>query len=120
MYIGINIDTHCSRILCIPSGAVLFGLVAVFLPETLRKKKDVEKKQAAHRVFHAFLPMIGMLGDPTILVITAYSTVIFGCLYLLVILICDIVVIKRKQNKLINVLSESNYYGYISDLVRIQ
>ncbi|ORY91427.1 major facilitator superfamily domain-containing protein [Syncephalastrum racemosum] len=64
-------------------GAVLFALVAVFLPETLRKKKDVENKQAAHSVFRAFAPMIGMLGDPTILVITAYSTVIFGCLYLL-------------------------------------
>lgn len=69
-------------------GGLLFILVAVFLPETLRKVKSQDDQQRSpnhvKNFFQAFMPLLVMLHDPTILVITIYSTVIFACLYILV------------------------------------
>jgi hypothetical protein len=74
-------------------------MILVLLPETLRRKrvevltsdgnnrkilKKTEKFQALKNLKTAFAPMLIMLGDPTVLVITFYNTVIFSCLYFLV------------------------------------
>lgn len=75
-------------------------MVFVFLPETVRRTKvemltsdnesgqeivhKAEKFRALQNLKTAFAPMVAMLGDPTILVITFYNTVIFCCLYFLV------------------------------------
>jgi hypothetical protein len=85
---------------------VLLVMTAAFLPETLRKTKQVEliekemeqvskdvtvveKKVTAAPSFlstlgTSFKPMIVMLHDPTVLLLTAYNTVIFASLYFLV------------------------------------
>lgn len=91
---------------------VLLILTAAFLPETLRKQRQVdviknemneavegnqyvskdvtvvEKKPSAPSFFStlgtSFKPMIVMLHDPTVLLLTAYNTVIFASLYFLV------------------------------------
>ncbi|KAI9244130.1 major facilitator superfamily domain-containing protein [Phascolomyces articulosus] len=79
--------------------AILSGLLlmmtTMFLPETLRKTKNdkisLEGKDSHHfnfsRVFQNlardFKPMFLMLRDWSILHITAYHSVIFGCLYFL-------------------------------------
>ncbi|CAO3636166.1 unnamed protein product [Mucor hiemalis] len=90
---------------------VLLILTAAFLPETLRKQRQVdviknemneavegnqyvskdvtvvEKKPSAPSFFStlgtSFKPMIVMLHDPTVLLLTAYNTVIFASLYFL-------------------------------------
>ncbi|KAL1933462.1 hypothetical protein VTP01DRAFT_7552 [Rhizomucor pusillus] len=54
-------------------GAVLLALIALLLPETL----------GGRNIFKPFLPLFSMLQDPTMIAITSYSTVIYGCLYLL-------------------------------------
>lgn len=75
-------------------------MVFAFLPETVRREKvemltndnesgqeivhKTEKFRALQNLKTAFAPMVAMLGDPTILVITLYNTVIFCCLYFLV------------------------------------
>ncbi|KAL1929118.1 hypothetical protein VTP01DRAFT_2177 [Rhizomucor pusillus] len=73
-------------------GAVLLAMIALLLPETLRKKKNAkfqeqqEKRSSSsgdRNIFKPFLPLFSMLQDPTMIAITSYSTVIFGCLYLL-------------------------------------
>ncbi|KAL9559624.1 hypothetical protein MBANPS3_000330 [Mucor bainieri] len=80
-------------------GFVLLSMVFVFLPETVRREKvemltndnesgqevvhKTEKFRALQNLKTAFAPMVAMLGDPTILVITLYNTVIFCCLYFL-------------------------------------
>ncbi|KAI9247685.1 major facilitator superfamily domain-containing protein [Phascolomyces articulosus] len=70
-------------------GGVLLVLVAVFLPETLRKKRTkddddkISKHHAMKEMITVFGPMFSMLRDPTVLLITIYSTVIFACLYFL-------------------------------------
>ncbi|KAI9483228.1 MAG: major facilitator superfamily domain-containing protein [Benjaminiella poitrasii] len=84
--------------LAILSGVLLL-MVTFLLPETLRKKRDSEvltdgshdatekrkpeKFKALKNLSAAFAPMLVMLGDPTVCVITVYNTVIFSCLYLL-------------------------------------
>lgn len=81
-------------------GFVLLIMVFVFLPETVRRERiemltndnesgqeivhKTEKFRALQNLKTAFAPMLAMLGDPTILVITLYNTVIFCCLYFLV------------------------------------
>ncbi|KAI7908200.1 major facilitator superfamily domain-containing protein [Cokeromyces recurvatus] len=77
---------------------VLLLMVTFLLPETLRKKHDSEdcydqdiigkKKQqerfkALKNLQKAFAPMLVMVGDPTVCVITFYNTIIFACLYFL-------------------------------------
>lgn len=91
---------------------VLLILTAAFLPETLRKQRQVEviknemdedlgenhyvsnkdvttveKKPSGPSFFTtlgtSFKPMIVMLHDPTVLLLTAYNTVIFASLYFL-------------------------------------
>ncbi|KAG2196808.1 hypothetical protein INT47_002735 [Mucor saturninus] len=71
-------------------GTVLLLLVTFLLPETLRKKRivmdekhAVERFKALRNLKAVFCPMIGMLGDPTVLLITLYNTVILSCFYLL-------------------------------------
>ncbi|KAI8137648.1 major facilitator superfamily domain-containing protein [Fennellomyces sp. T-0311] len=68
-------------------GAVLFVLVAAFLPETLRKHKVKKDATASHsgmkEMLNIFGPMLMMLRDPSVLLITIYSTVIFASLYFL-------------------------------------
>lgn len=83
-------------------------MVFVFLPETVRRERvemltndnesgqeivhKTEKFRALQNLKTAFAPMLAMLGDPTILVITLYNTVIFCCLYFLVsTLFCEVV-----------------------------
>lgn len=90
---------------------VLLIMTAILLPETLRKTRQVEvvekeknqvvehddtkdvtiveKKPSAAPSFlstlvTSFKPMIIMLHDPTVLLLTAYNTVIFASLYFLV------------------------------------
>jgi hypothetical protein len=89
---------------------VLLVMTAAFLPETLRKTKQVqsiEKKMEQDHIVDntketapaatvvkspsffstlatSFKPMITMLHDPTVLVLIAYNTIIFACLYFLV------------------------------------
>lgn len=80
-------------------GFVLLLMVLVLLPETVRRKRvemltsdesgqeivqKIEKFQALKNLKTVFTPMLVMLGDPTVLVITFYNTVIFSCLYFLV------------------------------------
>ncbi|KAL0137464.1 major facilitator superfamily domain-containing protein [Mucor lusitanicus] len=71
-------------------GFVLLSMVFVFLPETVRRTKvemltndnesgqeivhKAEKFRALQNLKTAFAPMVAMLGDPTILVITFYNT----------------------------------------------
>ncbi|CAO3660280.1 unnamed protein product [Rhizopus stolonifer] len=66
---------------------VLLLLTAVFLPETLRKQKpQVEKrtKGAFVKAMSAsFKPMFILMYDPTVIILTAYNTIIFACLYFL-------------------------------------
>ncbi|RCH93736.1 hypothetical protein CU098_008459 [Rhizopus stolonifer] len=81
-------------------GGVLLFLVTFFLPETLRKKREEEKtissdseqlslkEKSEHfkvlkNIKKAFIPMLLMLRDPTVLMITIYNTVIFASLYFL-------------------------------------
>ncbi|KAI9495936.1 major facilitator superfamily domain-containing protein [Zychaea mexicana] len=68
-------------------GGVLLVLVAVFLPETLRKKHPKGNSNPTHsavkEMLTVFGPMFSMLRDPSVLLITIYSTVIFACLYFL-------------------------------------
>ncbi|KAI9251450.1 major facilitator superfamily domain-containing protein [Phascolomyces articulosus] len=71
-------------------GGVLLAFVAFFLPETLRKKRSKDnddnnksKHHALKEIITVFGPMFSMLRDPTVLLITIYSTVIFGCLFFL-------------------------------------
>ncbi|KAI7879282.1 MFS general substrate transporter [Lichtheimia hyalospora FSU 10163] len=68
-------------------GGLLFILVAIFLPETLRKDKSQTDQQRSpnyvRNVLRAFIPLLVMLRDPSVLVVTIYSTVIFGCLFFL-------------------------------------
>ncbi|KAI7856198.1 major facilitator superfamily domain-containing protein [Circinella umbellata] len=74
-------------------GGVLLILVAAFLPETLRKKRAKDNdnnnnlnnssSHAIKEMITVFGPMLSMLQDPSVLVITIYSTVIFACLYFL-------------------------------------
>lgn len=66
-------------------------MVTFLLPETVRRKRTpVDEKHAAERfkalksMKAAFCPMIIMLGDPTVLLITLYNTVILACFYFLV------------------------------------
>lgn len=74
-------------------------MVLILLPETVRRKRvemltsdesgqeivqKIEKFQALKNLKTVFAPMLAMLGDPTVLVITFYNTVIFSCLYFLV------------------------------------
>jgi hypothetical protein len=82
-------------------------MVFVFLPETVRREKvemltsdnessqeivhKTEKFRALQNLKAAFAPMVAMLGDPTILIITLYSTVIFCCLYFLVCIVFSFV-----------------------------
>jgi hypothetical protein len=70
------------------------------LPETARRKRSVvevitsdeqiivvkktEKSQALKTMGTIFIPMIVMLGDPTVMITTVYNTIIFACLYFLV------------------------------------
>jgi hypothetical protein len=71
--------------------------VTFLLPETLRRKREevlpsddegvtkpAERFKALKNLRTAFKPMIAMLGDPTVLVITLYNTIIFASLYFLV------------------------------------
>ncbi|KAI8987088.1 major facilitator superfamily domain-containing protein [Pilobolus umbonatus] len=78
-------------------GAVLLVLVTFQLPETFRKHekheytvddegKRIETKGPTNifqQMAVAFTPMVIMLQDPTIIVITIYNTVIFASLYFL-------------------------------------
>ncbi|CEP09811.1 hypothetical protein [Parasitella parasitica] len=79
-------------------GIALLLMVLSLLPETVRRKRiemlssdennqeivrQTENFQALRNMKTAFAPMLIMLGDPTIIVITLYSTVIFSCLYFL-------------------------------------
>ena len=76
--------------------AILGGLLLIaelfLLPETLRLKKpgnDSEKENnkrfRALKNFKAvFAPMVVMLGDPTVLIITAYNTIVFSCMFFVV------------------------------------
>jgi hypothetical protein len=64
------------------------------LPETVRRKRVLsdhdengvarERIRTLKKVSAAITPLIVMLGDPTVLVITIYNTVIFACLFFLV------------------------------------
>lgn len=72
-------------------GVVLFIMVTFLLPETVRRKRmDIDEKHTVERfkafksMKAAFCPMIVMLGDPTVLLITLYNTVILSCFYFLV------------------------------------
>lgn len=81
---------------------VLLAMSAVFLPETLRKKRlqviektmDIEQDKSHVTKIEtpsffstlrtSFKPMVTMLHDPTVLILTVYNSVIFACLYFLV------------------------------------
>lgn len=79
---------------------VLLIMSAAFLPETLRKKRVVFEKSIdkdgnpvviedkppsfLDTLKVSFKPMVVMLYDPTVNLLTAYNTVIFACLYFLV------------------------------------
>ncbi|OAD06603.1 hypothetical protein MUCCIDRAFT_118861, partial [Mucor lusitanicus CBS 277.49] len=69
-------------------GGVVLVLVAFFLPETVRKTRPAVQKGKGSSVFKnlrvAFAPMIVMLGDPTILIMTLYGSIIFASLFFLV------------------------------------
>ncbi|KAI9244232.1 major facilitator superfamily domain-containing protein [Sporodiniella umbellata] len=69
---------------------VLLILTAAFLPETLRKPKPevTETKRSAlsefsNVMYTSFKPMVILFFDPTVLLLTAYNTVIFASLYFL-------------------------------------
>ncbi|KAI8992038.1 major facilitator superfamily domain-containing protein [Mycotypha africana] len=75
---------------------VLLLLILFCLPETLRRKQveiapdevgqvvvKKERFKALENLKAAFAPMLVMLGDPTVVVITIYNTIIFACLYFL-------------------------------------
>ncbi|KAG2230703.1 hypothetical protein INT48_003710 [Thamnidium elegans] len=78
---------------------VLLIMSAAFLPETLRKKRVVFEKSIdkdenpvviedkppsfLDTLKVSFKPMVVMLYDPTVNLLTAYNTVIFACLYFL-------------------------------------
>ncbi|KAF1800206.1 major facilitator superfamily domain-containing protein [Mucor lusitanicus] len=68
-------------------GGVVLVLVAFFLPETVRKTRPAVQKGKGSSVFKnlrvAFAPMIVMLGDPTILIMTLYGSIIFASLFFL-------------------------------------
>ncbi|KAK4521317.1 uncharacterized protein ATC70_011932 [Mucor velutinosus] len=68
-------------------GGVVLVLVAFFLPETVRKTRPKVVEGKASSVFKnlrmAFAPMIVMLGDPTILIMTLYGSIIFASLFFL-------------------------------------
>lgn len=76
---------------------LLLIMSAVFLPETLRKqryKQTTTEQEKEDLVIQApsflttlkvsFKPMIVMLYDPTVNLLTVYNSVIFACLYFLV------------------------------------
>jgi hypothetical protein len=81
-------------------GAVVLLFVTFLLPETVRRKREQvlpavdehgqavtkpsDKFKALKDMRAAFAPMITMLGDPTVLVITLYNTITFASLYFLV------------------------------------
>ncbi|KAL9544813.1 hypothetical protein MBANPS3_007445 [Mucor bainieri] len=68
-------------------GGVVLVLVAFFLPETVRKTRPTtinDKAPGVSKNLHkAFAPMIAMLGDPTILIMTLYGSIIFASLFFL-------------------------------------
>lgn len=78
-YLGWQSTFYFSAIL----GGVLLLLVAFLLPETLRREPAAREENGLASAFKAFGPMLAMFRDPTVLVITLYSTVIFACLYFL-------------------------------------
>lgn len=69
-------------------GGIVLVLVALFLPETVRKPRPSMVKGKQTSVFSnlrtAFTPMVVMLGDPTILIMTLYGSIIFASLFFLV------------------------------------
>ncbi|GAN04290.1 MFS multidrug resistance transporter [Mucor ambiguus] len=68
-------------------GGIVLVLVVFFLPETVRKARSTAVKGKAPGVSKnirtAFAPMIVMLGDPTILIMTLYGSIIFASLFFL-------------------------------------
>lgn len=60
------------------------------LPETLRVKRDEqdirksEKPSVPDNMKRIFLPMLSMLTEPPIILITLYNTVVYASLYVLV------------------------------------
>lgn len=120
---------------------VLLILTVAFLPETLRKQRQVEviknemdeglegnhfvskdvttveKKPSGPSFFTtlgtSFKPMIVMLHDPTVLLLTAYNTVIFASLYFLV----RQPIQKRSIFGMTNlsITIESHHHGYIQE-----
>lgn len=69
-------------------GGIVLILVALFLPETVRTSRPSMVKGKSSSVFRnlrtAFTPMVVMLGDPTILIMTLYGSIIFASLFFLV------------------------------------
>jgi len=84
-------------------------LTAAYLPETLRKQrpdedeqfnkeiaegKQVKKEGALTNLSKAlstsFKPMFILSRDPTVIILTAYNTIIFACLYFLASIVLQI------------------------------
>ena len=66
-------------------------MTTVLLPETLRKVKPEDKSLGKNsqpgvlqNIIRDFKPMFLMLRDWSVINVTAYHTVIFGCLYFMV------------------------------------
>jgi len=85
----ILLEAHCLIALCI--GGIVLVLVTLFLPETVRKTRPTiedDNIKGNNSVFRnlstAFAPMAVMLGDPTILIMTLYGSIIFASLFFLV------------------------------------
>ncbi|KAG1122985.1 hypothetical protein G6F42_010970 [Rhizopus arrhizus] len=72
------------------AGGIVLVLVTLFLPETVRKTRPTiedDNIKGNNSVFRnlstAFAPMAVMLGDPTILIMTLYGSIIFASLFFL-------------------------------------
>ncbi len=81
---------------------VLLTTIIFVLPETLRleklikdernqcselfdkQKSDEEESKLLKMMRSVFLPMVVMVGDPTVILITIYNTVMFGSLFFIV------------------------------------
>lgn len=89
LYINVFIYSRYNYI----AGLLLIMLI-ILLPETLRKSPTPKSKQcintyqerfvALKTMRNVFSPMVVMLKDPTVLLITLYNTVIYASLFFLV------------------------------------
>lgn len=100
-------------------GAILLLYVTFLLPETVRRKREEvlptfdergqailkppEKFKALKIMRTAFAPMITMLSDPTVLMITLYNTIVFASLFFLVSLTVN-------STNLVNIINTQTLY----------